>query len=206
VSGPPVPGRQRRWKKGNDWFSLVFVTLFAIGCLGGAGFLLVAGLPEDAEHRDSRLTGAAVMFGVALLMAGLAFAIYRKMRPRKAAHLALDVPRSTVRRGEMIDGTLRLLDATQVRGDVKVSLRCVVLHTVRGGPKQGDITKEEAVHEVTVDAPGDGQAHPFRFRVPAEGPFSYEGQILSMVWSVIARDAVGLRGDRVQQRELRVLP
>ena len=62
-----------------------------------------------------------------------------------------------------------------------------------------------AVHEQRHEVNGHGPQE-FRFELPADGPFSYEGTNLSMVWQVVARDPQPRRTDRTLVQPVQVLP
>jgi hypothetical protein len=66
-------------------------------------------------------------------------------------------------------------------------------------------TREHTAHEDRREVNGTGPQE-FRFKLPADGPFSYEGTNLSMVWKLVARDPEPRRADRTLEQQIEVLP
>ena len=58
------------------------------------------------------------------------------------------------------------------------------------------------VATVPLPNPGENEVRPFRIRLP-EGPFSFSGRLISLVWAL---EAVAAPGSRAQRLEITVSP
>lgn len=188
-----APGAQSRRRKGNRrlgvWMSLVLgVAMVA------ASVLFFTGTVESEDP-----TGAGVGCAVAGALFLLAAPLIARFvgRSRRAGQLELTAAPSVLSRGDEVRARLRISDTSKPVGEVEVGLVCVELYDLWvwvNGRRQ--LTTRESVAWETWQAAR--QAEPlqeFRFAVPHEAPFSYEGQCLSMAWRVTAREDRQARRD-----------
>ena len=203
----PQPGFQTKSRNIGEWFAAVFLLLTTAGLLGGSLALAVSGLNGTADNEGEALGAAAFLLFLAGVCAPFAFILVRKVMPRRAKHLAVAVQQPKVRRGEDVVARLEVLNPGKITGQVDLSLRCTALYEVaisQNGSRTAQ-TREHTVHEQTFALNGSGPQE-FRFGVPADGPFSYEGTTFSMVWRVVARDTQPRRTDRTLEEPVEVLP
>jgi hypothetical protein len=203
----PKAGFQRKTQKGFEWFGFIFLLLGTAAVLGGAIWLAVNGFSGPEEDRGESLIGAGFMVFLAGVCAPFAYLLMRKVMPRKAKHLSVAIDRPTARRGEEVVVRLDVLDPSEVAGQIDLTLRCTALYEVEtyvNGNRTSQ-TREHAAHEDRREVNGAGPQE-FRFKLPADGPFSYEGTNLSMVWKVVARDPQPRRADRTLEQLIEVLP
>jgi hypothetical protein len=200
-------GFQRKSQKWLTWFAFVFLLLGTAALLGGAMALGVSGLNATADDETEALWAAGFLLLLAGICAPFAYILMRKVMPRKAKHLALSVGSQRVRRGDALTARVDVLDASEISGTVDLTLRCTALYevetTVNGN--RTSQTREQTVHEQRFELKGSGPEE-FRFSLPADGPFSYEGTNFSMVWSIVARDPEPRRADRTLLQPIEVLP
>ena len=199
----PKAGFQRKSKSGLEWFAFVFLLLITAGLLGAGLYFAVN--PEDAG--EDGIVAAVFMFFFAGITAPFAYILMRKVMPRKAKHLAISVDQPAPRRGDEVVVRLDVLDPGKIAGQVDVALRCIALYeatTYVNGNRTAQ-TREHTAHDDRREVTGAGPQE-FRFKLPADGPFSYEGTNFSMVWKVVARDAQPRRSDRTLEQLLEVKP
>ena len=72
----------------------------------------------------------------------------------------------------------------------------------KGNRKEG--TCDEA--ERTDIAPGSTVTLPFEFHVPIEGPVSYDGKLMRIIWEIVAQVDLPFARDEIEKREIRVVP
>jgi hypothetical protein len=200
-------GFQRKSQKWLLWFAFVFLLLGTAALLGGALALGVSGLNGTADDKTGALWAAGFLVLLAGICAPFAYMLMRKVIPRKAKHLALSLGSQRVRRGDDVTARVDVLDPGEVSGTVDLTLRCTALYeaeTYVNGNRSSQ-TREQTVHEQRFELNGSGPQE-FRFSLPADGPFSYEGTNFSMVWSIVARDPEPRRADRTLQQTIEVLP
>jgi hypothetical protein len=128
----------------------------------------------------------------------------RRRRTRGRLQISVDDPE--VRRGEALDARVTIADSRL--GDVEVGLVCTEFYEVASGGGTGSnrgtssATAFEAWHPVT----GTSSVHNVRLSLPAEAPFSYEGELLCFRWEVVARGRRKRRLDMHAAHEISVLP
>jgi hypothetical protein len=200
-------GFQRKSQKWLQWFAVVFLFVATAGLLGGAIALAVSGLNGTAEDKEGSLWAGAFLLVLAGICAPFAYILLRKVVPRKAKHLSVTVDRPRARRGEEVVVRLDVLDPSDIAGQVDVCLRCTAFYeaTTYVNGNRTSQTREHTAHDDRREVSGHGPQE-FRFKLPADGPFSYEGTNFSMVWKVVARDAQPRRHDRTLEQPLEVLP
>ncbi len=200
-------GFQRKTQKVFMWVGVVLLLGGTAALLGGALALAVDGFNGPDEDRSGALIAAAFLVFLAGVCAPFGYILLRKAIPRKAKHLSLSVNNPSVRRGDEVVARVDVLDASKISGRVDVTLRCTAFYDVEvyvNGNRSSQ-TREQAVHTQRHELNGHDPQE-FRFELPADGPFSYEGTNLSMVWQVVARDPQPRRHDRTLTQPLEVKP
>ncbi len=182
------------------------VNMRAGGCiapflvLGGTVFFLMLGCtallfgavaPDGDGERGGPdpvwlwLAGAA---GAALFF-GAAFVLWRKAHPRRDRTLEVWLDRRRARRGD----ELRAIVSGAPEGAVvEVTLACRVHWDMRSrGRDSGNalarIVAENLVWRESTQVSPSGEA---RLRLPADQPYSHEGEVISFAWLVSARTSV----------------
>lgn len=169
---------------------LVVGAVFFLVLFGGVALLFGAISSEvggDIGGPNPAWFWLAAVGGPALFL-GVAFAFWRKANPRRDKALEVRVDRHRVRRGE----ELRVMVAgAPARVGVEVTLACRVhwdKHQRSGGSEGGSSTSrmvaEATAWEQTTQASPSGEA---RVRLPADRPYSHEGEVISFAWLVSAR-------------------
>lgn len=72
----------------------------------------------------------------------------------------------------------------------------------KGNKKEGTCDETER----TDIAPGSTVTLPFEFHVPIDGPVSYDGKLMRIIWEVMARVDLPFTRDEMEKREIRVVP
>jgi hypothetical protein len=203
-------GRQARRQRHGLLIGFVLIVFCGLLMAGMTGWLVVA-QPDDVEGGDRALI-AAMLGAFGLLFFGLAWYLLRKLRPPLARHLRVEVATGHVRRGEAVSATLTVTDPPEPGDRVEFALVCTELydveqrvHNPNGADYDQRATKSDEVHRDAVPIEGPGP-HRFDFRVPPERPFSYDGDCISAVWHVEARERRARRSDRAAKSPVRVLP
>lgn len=202
-------GRQARRQRRGFVIGLVALVPCVLLQIGGAAWIGIA-QPDDIE-------GGALIFLVVLLgLGGLATAfgcwhLARKLRPPVARHLQLAVGSERVRRGDRVSATLSV-SRTSSGARVELALVCTErydveqrVHNPNGADYDQRVTKEDDVHREAIPIDGPGP-HRIDFTVPADQPFSYEGDCISAVWRVEARERRPRRTDLASHVPLQVAP
>jgi hypothetical protein len=178
-----------------------------------AGVWVAAGGRGAGFDRREELLGGLFFAAMGLLCVYGAMVIWQRGEPRRHPRLrrtTLSVDGETLHRGDEISVTL---SSPQTNDDrLEVGLACderfdtQVRVYVRGASTVRRQTGEVTVYERWQPvAPGvDGQT--FRFTVPTEAPYSYEGDCVSFAWRVSARAVRPLRKDPRVDRPIWVEP
>lgn len=153
--------------------------LFGLGFAGAA--YLVSVLPGDAP---SPVPFAAAAVGGPLVFFLVAFVGWRAGHPRRARGLTAGVDRQRVRRGESLSARLTAGDPA-----TELGLVCRVHYDVldRTTEGTGRVTRMATAWEAWQPAGALGAT----LTVPADGPPSYEGTVVSFAWAVYARPPGG---------------
>jgi len=72
----------------------------------------------------------------------------------------------------------------------------------RGNKKEGTCDETER----TDIAPGSTVTLPFEFHVPIEGPVSYDGKLMKIIWEIMVRADLPFARDEIEKKEIRVVP
>ena len=59
--------------------------------------------------------------------------------------------------------------------------------------------------ERTDMAPGSEVTLPFEFHVPLEGPVSYDGKLMKIIWEIIVQVDLPFARDEIEKKEIRVV-
>lgn len=90
-------------------------------------------------------------------------------------------------------------------GDAKPrGLRVTLVWRTEGKGNKKEGTCDAA--ERTDIAPGSTVTLPFEFQVPIEGPVSYDGKLMRIIWEIVARVDLPFARDEMEKREIRVVP
>jgi hypothetical protein len=194
------PGPQsQRVTRSAPW-APALLCLFAAGALGGAIALYVT---RNHGSRSGHEAGAAVFAGGALLMFALGVWVFRRgvSQGPRAKGVELGVERTEFRRGEQVTVTLRC-NSQQIEGrELQVGLVCTRYTDVKEQRynQYGSYTVRETEPSDVItdwrDVPAGAASQSFTFTVPADGPFSYEGDTVSYAYRVSAREPRRMRTD-----------
>ncbi|MCU0309170.1 MAG: hypothetical protein MUE51_15670 [Thermoleophilia bacterium] len=180
-------------------------------CLAAALFLAGLGAYGVASPGVApRWVFAAIFGGLALLFLLAAWGAHLRRRPRRAGAFRVVATPQALRRGDDVQASLEV--TATVRGPLRVGLVLLERYDVMESRTDGEHTYEERVtrearaHEDWRDADGAPGEQRFRFSVPAGAPYSHEGDAVSWIWVVEAREQAGRRRDAVAQATLQVAP
>jgi hypothetical protein len=165
---------------------LVVGGLFFAALAVGFG-LLVGSLPGGPPSWPFFIVAAGILFVFWAVARGL----WRGKHPRYAEELDVAVDRQEVRRGERIGAT------ASGEGEVEVGLVCTEHYDVLrriGDDSQSRVTDSAPAWQAWVPAPHAALGQRVELTVPADGPYSYEGDCVSLSWAVVVR--------RVDERRL----
>jgi hypothetical protein len=147
-----------------------------------AGFGLLLGSLSDGPPTWPFFIGAA-----AVLVFFWAFArmMWRGSHPRYARDLEVAVERRQVRRGERIGAT------ASGDGELEVGLLCTerydVWRRIGDSDSRSRVTDVATVWQGWVPAPHAALGQRIELTIPVDGPYSYEGDCVSLSWAVVAR-------------------
>lgn len=152
--------------------------------------------------------------GVAALVVGIPYGGYRlisRARRTVAEHLHLEISPAALTRGETVKARLRIDGPPG--DDVEVGLVCTAWydemteHRHEGRTRRRrTITQAEAYGEWKPANAGSTLEQMFEFVVPADAPFSHEGEVVAFAWRVSAREPARLARDPSQDIPIWVAP
>jgi hypothetical protein len=178
-----------------------------------AGIWVAAGGRGAKFDRQEELFGGLFFAAIGLLCVYGAFVIWGKGQPKRHPRLrgtTLLVNDDTLRRGEEVSVTFRGGRTNEDR--LEVGLACdersdtQVRIFVRGASTVRRQTAEATVHEQWQAVPPGAGEQVFRFQVPVDAPYSYEGDCVSYAWKVSARAVRRLGKDARLDQPIWVLP
>lgn len=179
----------------------LFVGVVGTG-MYAAGVWLAAGGRGPKFDRQEELLGGLFFVVMGLLAVYVALAYWEGGRPRRVVRLrgvslvASDMPR----RGHELSVTFagRRSDDGRVEVGLVCDERCdvAVPVSVKGVATTLRQIGEETVREEWQPLPPGVVEHTFTFVVPADAPYSYEGECVSFAWRVSARAVRALREDQ----------
>jgi hypothetical protein len=110
--------------------------------------------------------------------------MFRGARPRYAAGIELQVERQELGRGD------RVAAIASGEGDLEVGLLCTQSFDVWrriGNDSRSRVTDTAPIWQQWLPAPHGALGQRVELALPAEGPYSYEGDCVSFGWAVVAR-------------------
>jgi len=145
-----------------------------------AGFGLVLGSLPGGPPWWPFLVGAVAALAFFWLFAR---ALWRGARPRYAAGLELRVERQELRRGD------RVAAIASGESELEVGLVCTQSYDVwrRINESRSRVTDSASVWQEWVPAPHGALGQRVELALPADGPYSYEGDCVSFGWAVVVR-------------------
>ena len=208
---PGSGGKQARRHRRGTWIGAIIVFLCGLVMAAVAVGILVAN-PDDLEG-GARVGMVAVFGVVGLGLVALAWYLYRKVRPAVPRHLRLEVSAEEARRAEPLQARLAIDRQPSAGVRLELALVCTERYDIEqrvtnpnGSDYNQRVTKTEELHRQAVPVTDGSDGATTSFTVPADGPFSYEGDCISAVWHVEAKERRPNRPDRALTRPLWVLP
>jgi len=158
-----------------------FVVAGVVGAAIVVGFgVLLGSLPDGPPSWPFFIAAAAVLAFFWLF----ARTMWRGVRPRYATGLELLVERQELRRGERVAVT------ASGDGELEVGLLCTqsfdVLRRI-SDESRSRVTDTHSVWQQWVPAPHGALGQRLELALPADGPYSYEGDCVSFGWAVVVR-------------------
>jgi hypothetical protein len=151
----------------------------------------VVSLTESQGVIYPTLAALAVVFVIAMWL------LSRSLRTPAPSARSFEVAGEPleVRRGGEVEAGLTVYDPEEIGERLEVGLVCVerydraVSSRTEGGETVADrAIAEDVAYERWVPARRTEEEQIFRFRIPADAPYSYEGEFLSFAWRVSARE------------------
>jgi hypothetical protein len=158
-----------------------FVVAGVVGAAMVAGFGVLLGALPGGPPSWPFFIGAAAVLAFFWLFART---IWRGARPRYAAGLELQVERQELRRGDGVAA------AASGEGELEIGLLCTqsfdVLRRI-SDESRSRVTDTASVWQQWVPAPHAALGQRVELALPADGPYSYEGDCVSLRWEVVVR-------------------
>jgi hypothetical protein len=148
-----------------------------------AGFGLLLGSLPGGPPSWPFFVGAAAALAFFWLFA---WTMWRGARPRYARGLELRVEHQELRRGERVAASA----SGSGSGAIEVGLVCTeafdVLRRI-SDESRSRVTDKSVVWQQWVPVPHAALGQRIELALPAEGPYSYEGDCVSFSWAVVVR-------------------
>ena len=191
------------------WIGFTVCAVLAV-FMTGLGAWIVVAVPGGGDP-DEAVWGGVILGGTALILGGCAWYLLRKLRPPVLKNVSLAVTPTEVRRGERVQASIRSTGSRRPHATLEVALVCTELYDVKqrvtnpnGADYDQRVTREHELHRET--RPVEGASLDVSFDVPSGGPFSYEGECISAIWSVRALERRPKRRDRRRDEHVQVMP
>jgi hypothetical protein len=167
-----------------------------------SGVFIAAGGRGPEFDRMEELLGGLFFGGMGLLIVAVSYLQLRARIPMRlrarvpGANLAVE--RLDVRRGDEVTATLTLNAAAE---GIRLGIVCVERYDLqsraytKGGPITIRQTNEATAYEEWQPVEAVAGEHSRTFRIPRDGPYSYEGDCVSYAWRISARALRRLRAD-----------
>jgi membrane protein implicated in regulation of membrane protease activity len=113
-------------------------------------------------------------------------AMWRGVRPRHATGMQVAVERQELRRGDRVGATA----SGEGEGELEVGLVCTQSFDVWrriASDSSSRVTDSASVWQQWVPAPHAALGQRVELALPADGPYSYEGDCVSFGWAVVVR-------------------
>lgn len=130
------------------------------------------------------------------------------LRRRRTVGLQVGASHQEVHRGGELDARVTISRPEGLR-ELEVGLVCTEFYAYDVGDSDGRRsrgTSSATAHEAWLPVEGTMGVHGVRLTVPAEAPFSYEGDLLCFKWEVVARGRRKHRLDLQARHEISVQP
>ena len=158
-----------------------FVVAGVVAAAMVAGFGLLVGSLPGGPPSWPFFVGAAAVLAFFWLFART---MWHGARPRHARRLELRVERQELRRGE------RVAASASGEGEIEVGLVCTeafdVLRRI-GDESRSRVTDKAVVWQQWVPVAHAALGQRVELALPADGPYSYEGDCVSVAWAVLVR-------------------
>jgi hypothetical protein len=144
--------------------------------------------------------------GARRLERGLLHPIDQLRRRANRGRLGVEASEPRVRRGGELDVRVTIADSRGL-ADVELGLVCTEFYARRMSGSEGRRgTSSATAYEAWLPVEGGPGLHGVRVTVPAEAPFSYDGELLCFRWELVARGRRKRRLDAQARQEVSVLP
>jgi len=159
------------------------------------GALFLAGAIEN----DDPSTTGVILLALAVVFALLTLLIWRMgARAGGLGHVTLTPAATEYSRGERVQARVQVRDATRLDAETEAGLVCMEYYDVRvsngkGGSQRS--TSEAVVWESWQPIDPAQPVQEFAFDLPAGGPYSHEGDALSLAWKLSVREPRRARRD-----------
>jgi hypothetical protein len=110
--------------------------------------------------------------------------MWRGLRPRYATGMSVEVARQELRRGDRVAAT------ASGEGELEVGLLCTQSFDVWrriSDSSPSRVTNTASVWQQWIPAPHAALGQSVELALPADGPYSYEGDCVSYGWAVVVR-------------------
>jgi hypothetical protein len=158
-----------------------FVVAGVVAAAMVAGFGLLLGSLPGGPPAWPFLLGAV---GVLAFFWLFARTMFRGARPRYAAGIELQVERQELQRGDRVAAT------ASGEGELEVGLVCTQSFDVWrriGDDSRSRVTDSAPIWQQWLPASHGTLGQRVELALPTEGPYSYEGDCVSVGWAVVAR-------------------
>ncbi len=166
-----------------------FVVAGLVAAAMVAGFGALLGSLPDGPPSWPFYAGAAVVLVLSWLFART---MWRGARTRYAGGVSVSVDRQELRRGERVLATVADSGSGAGGGALEVGLVCTEHFDVwrsYGDHAPSRAIDSAAVTQVWAGADGGGLGARVELALPADAPYSYEGDCVSLSWAVVVRRA-----------------
>ncbi len=177
-----------------------------IACFIGIPFAVVT-LTDTQPIIYGTLGVLALVFIVGMWL------LARRLRPAAVGHFEVLAEPLELRRGEEVEAELTIHYPEDVAPRIEVGLVCVERYdrpvasrNERGERVMERRIAEEVAYESWFPAWRTEEQQLISFRIPADAPYSYEGECLSFAWRVSAREPDRVAAEGASDDPIWVLP